>query len=205
MMAYIERELQKRRAADGSGASGEPMDTEKELAALDPRDELYQVAEKYKVHNKPVQEGNVATSAAMLTAIPEVDLGIDSRLKNIEQTEMARRKLADRRQRQAMEDKAGEEYHEPSFAGSRYFRYNPAKAAGGYDVLRAAKLEAGAKDDSDEDEEQYMKDMKQWMEKGTGKMKEGYSGYKGEYATDDIVADRFKKYNSFSLNGRGRR
>lgn len=73
MMAYIERELKKRRGQD----TGE-MDVEKEMQSLDPRDELYKVAEKYKrTTNKPVEEGNVATSAAMLTAIPEIDLGIE--------------------------------------------------------------------------------------------------------------------------------
>lgn len=69
-MAYIEAELQKRKGP------GEVLDTDKEIRSLDPRDELYKIAEKYKSEKKPVVEGNVTLSAAMLTAIPEVDLGI---------------------------------------------------------------------------------------------------------------------------------
>lgn len=80
-MAYIEAELKKRRAKDGaasSGDGGENFDAEREIRALDPRDELFRVAEKYRFQNsQPSDEGNVATSSAMLTAIPEVDLGIE--------------------------------------------------------------------------------------------------------------------------------
>lgn len=70
-MAYIEEELRKRKGEN------EPIDVEKEVASLDPRDALYQVAEKYRIEKKQVEEGNVTLSAAMLTAIPEVDLGIE--------------------------------------------------------------------------------------------------------------------------------
>ena len=70
-MAYIEEELRKRK---GDGAD---FDAEQEMRSLDPRDALYQVAEKFKVAKKAVAEGNVTLSSAMLTAIPEVDLGIE--------------------------------------------------------------------------------------------------------------------------------
>jgi len=69
-MAYIEAELQKRKG-------GGEVDVAEELRALDPRDELYQIGEKYKVAKQEVEEGNVTLSASMLTAIPEVDLGIE--------------------------------------------------------------------------------------------------------------------------------
>ena len=72
MLAYIEKELKKRRGQE----SGE-FDAEKEMQNLDPRDELFRVAEKYRIKRDHLQEGSVATSAAMLTAIPEVDLGIE--------------------------------------------------------------------------------------------------------------------------------
>lgn len=70
-MAYIEAELQKRKGPSDA------VDIEKELQSLDPRDDLYKIAEKYKSEKKVVVEGNVTLSAAMLTAIPEVDLGIE--------------------------------------------------------------------------------------------------------------------------------
>ena len=117
MMAYIERELAKRRGQE----SGE-IDTEKELQALDPRDELFKVAEKYKIYKKPVDEGNVTTSSAMLTAIPEIDLGIDNRLKNIEATEKAKRKLQEQRAKIAVSSAHSgqlDDYHDPNYAGSR--------------------------------------------------------------------------------------
>jgi hypothetical protein len=72
-MAYIEDELRKRR---GAGSSSD-FDSEKELRALDPRDALYTIAEKYRVEKARTEEGNVQLSTAMLTAIPEVDLGIE--------------------------------------------------------------------------------------------------------------------------------
>ena len=69
-MEYIEAELRKRKPA------GTAMEVEKEIRSLDPRDELYKIAEKYKVDKQEVEEGNVALSAGMLTVIPEVDLGM---------------------------------------------------------------------------------------------------------------------------------
>lgn len=73
-MAYIEDELRKRKGDAGD------IDVEKELKSLDPRDALYQVADKYKLaktRDEVEEENNVQLSAAMLTAIPEVDLGIE--------------------------------------------------------------------------------------------------------------------------------
>lgn len=80
-MAYIEEELQRRRTAAiaaGTLESTEPiLKGEDAIASLDPRDELYKIAEKYRIQKKPVVEGNVTLSATMLTSIPEVDLGIE--------------------------------------------------------------------------------------------------------------------------------
>lgn len=73
-MAYIEEELRKRKG------DAEDVDVDAELKSLDPRDALYQVADKYKLAKSRTEEedeNNVQLSAAMLTAIPEVDLGIE--------------------------------------------------------------------------------------------------------------------------------
>lgn len=72
-MEYIEAELQKRK----NEADGGQVDVAAALQSLDPRDALYQINEKYKLSKLEVEEGNIQTSAAMLTAIPEVDLGIE--------------------------------------------------------------------------------------------------------------------------------
>ncbi|ORY90788.1 hepatocellular carcinoma-associated antigen 59-domain-containing protein [Leucosporidium creatinivorum] len=113
MMAYIEEELKKRK-----GTTGE-IDTEKEIRSLDPRDALYKIAEKYRIEKKPEQEeeGNVALSAAMLSAIPEVDLGIDRKLKNIEETEKAKRALFEQKQAAA-----AARADEDEFAVDRFYK-----------------------------------------------------------------------------------
>lgn len=72
-MAFIETELAKRR--------GEQVDDDRtQTGPIDPQDELYSIAEKYRLEQKKVQEddeGNVTTSLGMLTSIPEVDLGME--------------------------------------------------------------------------------------------------------------------------------
>ncbi len=72
-MAYIEENMKTRRQPQGNA-------TEDDLPnkSSDSKDALYQLPEKYKIQQKPVnEEGNVTNSLAMLTAIPEVDLGME--------------------------------------------------------------------------------------------------------------------------------
>lgn len=72
-MAYIEENLRKRRG----GAAGDD-DEPKEEATYDPHEELFRIEDKYKLKKKVVEEeGNVTNSVSMLTAIPEVDLGME--------------------------------------------------------------------------------------------------------------------------------
>lgn len=106
MMAYIEQQMRAR-----GGATATPAEIR--AAVANPEDELYAVAEKYKALQRSLapeltqdeREGDVTLSAAMLTSIPEVDLGIDSRLRNIEQTEQAKR-LHDEQKRTPQQDNA---------------------------------------------------------------------------------------------------
>jgi len=74
-LAYIEREMEKRRGqAESAAAEG------KEPIPFDPQEELYRLAEKYKLDKeeaKKTEEGDVTTSMGMLTSIPEVDLGME--------------------------------------------------------------------------------------------------------------------------------
>ena len=69
-MEYIEENLRKRR-----GATAEKNEDE---GPRDPFEDLYRF-NKYITQVKPkeTEEGNVTNSMAMLTAIPEVDLGIE--------------------------------------------------------------------------------------------------------------------------------
>jgi hypothetical protein len=55
------------------GQADVPLDV-----ALDPLEELYKMAHKYKWNLEQAQEeGNVVNSMGMLTSIPEVDLGME--------------------------------------------------------------------------------------------------------------------------------
>lgn len=80
-MQYIEAELEKRRhlIEDSDVLPNADQD-------ISPR------PEKEESVIKKGQE-KISYSAAMLMAIPEVDLGINVRLKNIEETEKAKKKL----------------------------------------------------------------------------------------------------------------
>lgn len=64
-MAYIEENMKSRR--------GEAAEEDGEDASMDPYAELFERSQK----SKDKEEGNVTNSLAMLTAIPEVDLGME--------------------------------------------------------------------------------------------------------------------------------
>jgi hypothetical protein len=70
-MAYIEENLEVR---------GKPRDEDEKKGPADPQEALYQIADRWKVEKqKPTpDDGSVTNSMSMLTAIPEVDLGMES-------------------------------------------------------------------------------------------------------------------------------
>jgi len=88
-MAYIEAELAKRRQGPttSSSSSTNPNQDSSNKPEIDPQEELYAIAEKYRLEKyKPTKSGgahddeeggNVTTSLGMLTSIPEVDLGME--------------------------------------------------------------------------------------------------------------------------------
>ena len=110
-MAYIEENLKIR------SKPREDSDDEDKLHP-DPQEALYNIADRWKIEKqKPTTDvGSVTNSLSMLTAIPEVDLGMEcvikplllpvidiqfllsTRLKNIEDTEKAKRVVAEERQ-----------------------------------------------------------------------------------------------------------
>ena len=73
-MAYIEENIRKRR-----GERGEQVEEEQVPKPFDPQEELYHLPEKFKnqAPQKVQEEGSVTNSVSMLTAIPEVDLGME--------------------------------------------------------------------------------------------------------------------------------
>lgn len=69
-LAYIEEELAKRR--------GNTIREGEEVEKIhDPVEELYAIADKYLLQKRKEDEGSVTNSLGMLTAIPEVDLGME--------------------------------------------------------------------------------------------------------------------------------
>jgi len=53
MMAFIEEELKKRRGMDGGLDRAREMERIKESKKLDPRDELFTIAEQYRIKKGP--------------------------------------------------------------------------------------------------------------------------------------------------------
>ncbi|KAF8076734.1 hepatocellular carcinoma-associated antigen 59-domain-containing protein [Lyophyllum atratum] len=164
MMAYIEENLKIR---------SKPRDDsdDEDKGPPDPQEALYNLADRWKVDKqlKPGEEGSVTNSLTMLTAIPEVDLGMDARLKNIEDTEKAKRVVAEERQDRKKPSNNDEEH----LAASRFYRPN-LKAKSDADILRDAKLEAMGLPPQDDQPRQSNHERQQM-------------------ATDEMVMERFKK------------
>ncbi|KAL9939372.1 hypothetical protein V8E36_002185 [Tilletia maclaganii] len=189
MMAYIEEEMRKRSGRGGSSDVNLPSAEQVRAALTNPEDELYRVAEKYRdLQTKKVpreeEEGNVTLSTTMLTSIPEIDLGMDVRLKNIEETEKAKRLLAD--QRKANGGRRDE--NDDQFAAARFYRPKYSTQSD-VDALKMAREGidptaeinpphggGGASSSS-----------------GRGGGRSGGGGDRRAMATDEMVMERFKK------------
>ncbi|GAA5963590.1 hypothetical protein JCM3765_004334 [Sporobolomyces pararoseus] len=181
MMAYIEAELAKKR---GEATSTTDASSNK---PFDPRDELYKVAEKYKFKDveeklkgkleKEEEEGNVTLSTGMLMGIPEVDLGIDQKLRNIEQTEKAKRMLFETQLEQARKA----ELEREEFAVERFYRHQRPTES---DADALSKARAAIADGGQMTEAEHEEELRKTRITGGGRR---------ELATDDIAMERFKK------------
>lgn len=163
LMAYIEENLKIRsrpREDADANTKGPP----------DPQEALYRLADRWKVDKlKPTpDDGSVTNSMTMLTAIPEVDLGMDARLKNIEETEKAKRVVAEERH-----DRRKPNNDEEHLAASRFYRPN-LRAKSDTDILRDAKLEAMGLPPQDD-------------------LPRRSNQERAQMATDELVMERFKK------------
>ncbi|ETW83676.1 hypothetical protein HETIRDRAFT_62318 [Heterobasidion irregulare TC 32-1] len=159
MMAYIEENMKMRRG---------PQNAETETGPTDPSDDLYRLPDRYKVEKKAAEEGNVTNSLAMLTAIPEVDLGMDARLKNIEETEKAKLMLTQERKGRKKAGKTDEEH----LSAARFYRPNM-RMKSDADIIRDAKLEAMGLPPEEEHHRPH--------------------NQRSQMATDEMVMERFKK------------
>ncbi|KAF9154426.1 hypothetical protein BG015_000975 [Linnemannia schmuckeri] len=111
MMKYIEDEMKKRR-----GEAGDGEDTNEQSGNYNGDTDILDELGIRKTAPRPEQEGNVQLSTTMLTAIPEVDLGMDARLRNIEETEKAKRKLFEERSTTSIT--ANERFSQPAYIPS---------------------------------------------------------------------------------------
>jgi len=137
MLAYIEENMKKRR---GDGSLDDELEEER---PWDPHEELFKelfkIDDRYRAKPKTLEEeGNVTNSLAMLTAIPEVDLGMDVRLKNIEETEKAKRHVSEQRRARFQQS----QQNEPDLGSTRFFRPNQHAKESDAETLRSARLEA---------------------------------------------------------------
>ncbi|KAG1805197.1 hepatocellular carcinoma-associated antigen 59-domain-containing protein [Suillus subaureus] len=155
MMAYIEENLKIR---------SRPSDPSESKPGTSAQDE-FSLSERWKGEKKAADEGNVTNSMAMLTAIPEVDLGMDARLKNIEETEKAKRQVAEvRKERKRPND-------EEHLVATRFYRPH-LKQKSDAEIMRDAKLEAMGLPPQEDRRPR---------------------GERPQMATDEVVMERFKK------------
>ncbi|KAI9277380.1 hepatocellular carcinoma-associated antigen 59-domain-containing protein [Sporodiniella umbellata] len=123
MMEYIEAEMKKKK---GYSSQEEAEEEIKDKGFIDIYEELYRLPDKLKGEQKTSEsEGNVQLSSQMLTAIPEVDLGINTRLQNIEETERAKRKLYEETEREERERREMESYVPANFEKQIHREYKP--------------------------------------------------------------------------------
>lgn len=76
-MEYIESEMRKRRGGTDLPEDDEESERNHDRGLVDIYEELYRIPDRLKGDQKQESEGNVQLSTQMLTAIPEVDLGIE--------------------------------------------------------------------------------------------------------------------------------
>ena len=117
----------------------------------------------------------------MLSGIPEVELGMDSRLKNIEDTEKAKRALYQSRQHHRQ--KRGDAEADEMLAGARFYNLRK-QIQSDAQVLAEARQKA--------QQEQDAKDGVHTQSQSNHRPQQHHSA-KREMATDDQVMQRFKK------------
>ncbi|KAJ3148022.1 hypothetical protein HDU86_007590 [Geranomyces michiganensis] len=172
MREFIEKEMRKRRG-EVVGDAASSLATKSTV--LDPHDELFHIPDHLKTVEKRVSEGNVTLSTSMLTAIPEIDLGISSKLQNIEETEKAKRKLVERK----------------AAAMAEKLLLGPGNEFAGATTVASERYWTGNKNHHPRRDDDR-KDGSRQGDRG-GKDDGGKKFDRRTMATDDIVMERFKK------------
>ncbi|KAJ3087415.1 hypothetical protein HK102_011168 [Quaeritorhiza haematococci] len=174
MQQFIDKELRKRRGLpeDEEQLAEKPQEEPVLLDKL--KEQLFAIPDHLKIEEKPVSEGNVTLSAGMLTSIPEVDLGISNKLKNIEATERAKKQMAEKKmdKKDTLDKLVG-----ANFVAADRFAIGRRNRQHRDEFPNDRESGAGAKDDRGgrNDDGQRKKFDRRTM------------------ATDDLVMERFKK------------
>lgn len=118
MLAYIEDQMKERRLS----IEGEEVKVVEKSEYERMHESLYAIPDKIKeIKEQAVLRAKPKTgmlSASVLTGIPEVDLGIETKLKNIERTEASRLELISKRK--SKEDNKSSLTQLPSFQKDRF-------------------------------------------------------------------------------------
>ena len=103
MQKFIEEQLQLKKLAEAQkeeklNEDGTPMTSGEKAPAKfkRPEDALFDVP-KFLIENASKHKSEESLSEQMLSGIPEVDLGVEERIRNIEETERAKQKLLNSR------------------------------------------------------------------------------------------------------------
>ncbi len=95
MQKFIEEQIQKKKLAEKQSMSNEGetlIDQDiKQNKFKRPEDALFDLP-KYLIENTSKHRSEESLSEQMLSGIPEVDLGVSERIRNIEETERAKQK-----------------------------------------------------------------------------------------------------------------
>ncbi|CAF2876717.1 unnamed protein product [Rotaria sp. Silwood2] len=97
MQRYIEEQLAKIQKSSSSSTTASNLSTNDELQAVfstlkKPEDTLFHVS-KHLITDHSAQASEEMLSEQMLSGIPEVDIGVEEKIRNIEETDKAKRKL----------------------------------------------------------------------------------------------------------------
>ncbi|KAF9912290.1 hypothetical protein EC991_000182 [Linnemannia zychae] len=184
MMKYIEDEMKRRR-----GEAGDAEDTTDQAGNYNGDTDILDELGIRKTAPRPEQEGNVQLSTTMLTAIPEVDLGMEAKLKNIEETERAKRKLYEERTTTSIT--ANERFSQPAYIPSDSERISHHRQNG--------RNNNSNNNNSNNNRNNYNNNNNQPGVPNHRFQNYGNNNHHGKggagrgMATDDLVMERFKK------------
>lgn len=119
MMKYIEDQLTKRK---GGVSDGIPDAKDDNLMYKSPEEAALQAVPKH-LRESSAQRSEEMLSNQMLSGIPEVDLGIEAKIRNIEATEDAKLKLL----RESLQKKDGPSQFVPSNMAVNFIQHNRCK------------------------------------------------------------------------------